>query len=105
MAGGTATSGEQPGLEGVQEDRRSCRGAVALLGKDTKFWRKVMVEADFWTMVVGEIRSIHDYVLQGFGWIAAVRTPEWNCRAVWNSEKFKDDYTPKLSISGISANY
>ena len=51
---------------------------------------------DFWPMVTGETRSIRDYVVQGYGWISALRTPEWNCSAVWNREKFEGDFTPQL---------
>ena len=51
---------------------------------------------DFWPMVTGETSSIRDHVVQGYGWIGAVRTPEWNCSAVWNPEKYEDDYAPQL---------
>ncbi len=51
---------------------------------------------NFWPMVTGETSSICDYVVNGYGWIAGVRTPEWNCSTVWNREKFEGEYTPQL---------
>lgn len=52
--------------------------------------------SDFWPMVSGETSSIHDYVVQGYGGIGAVRTPEWNCSSVWNPELFEGNYAPQL---------
>jgi arylsulfatase A-like enzyme len=35
-------------------------------------------------------------VVSAFGYIASVRTPEWNYSAIWNKEKYKGTYKPQL---------
>ncbi len=51
---------------------------------------------DFWPLVTGETRSVHDYAVMGYGWIGAVRTPEWNFSAVWNPKDYPGNYLPQL---------
>ena len=51
---------------------------------------------DFWPLVTGETRSVHDYATMAYGWIGSVRTPEWNFSAVWNPKEYKGDYPPQL---------
>ncbi len=52
--------------------------------------------ANFWPLVTGATRSLRDHVVQGYGYIAAVRTPEWNYSQVWNPRGYKGTYPPQL---------
>lgn len=51
---------------------------------------------DLWPYVTGERTNTRDHVVQAFGYIAAVRTPEWNYSAIWNREKYVGTYKPQL---------
>jgi len=51
---------------------------------------------DLWPLVTGETRSTRDYVVQAYGWIAAVRTPEWNYSRAWRPEMLGSPYAPQL---------
>jgi len=51
---------------------------------------------DLWPYVTGEQTNKRDHVVQAFGWIAAVRTEEWNYSAIWNREKYVGEYKPQL---------
>jgi arylsulfatase A-like enzyme len=51
---------------------------------------------DLWPLVTGKSTSHRDHVVSAFGYIASVRTPEWNYSAVWNREKYKGTYKPQL---------
>jgi arylsulfatase A-like enzyme len=51
---------------------------------------------DLWPYVTGQRSNPRDHVVQAFGWIAAVRTPEWNYSAIWNKEKYEGKYPPQL---------
>lgn len=51
---------------------------------------------DLWPYVTGERVNPRDHVVQAYGWIAAVRTPEWNYSAIWNREKYVGEYKPQL---------
>lgn len=51
---------------------------------------------DLWPLVTGANGSSRDHVVSAFGYIAAVRTPEWNYSAVWNKEKYAGSYRPQL---------
>jgi arylsulfatase A-like enzyme len=51
---------------------------------------------DLWPYVTGQRSNERDYVVQAYGWIAAVRTPEWNYSAIWNKEKYVGHYSPQL---------
>ena len=51
---------------------------------------------DLWPYINGDTTNKREYVVSSFGYIAAVRTPEWNYSAVWNKEKFQGSYKPQL---------
>jgi arylsulfatase A-like enzyme len=51
---------------------------------------------DLWPYVTGEKTNPREYIVNSFGGIAAVRTPEWNYSAVWDKEHYKGDYKPQL---------
>jgi len=46
--------------------------------------------------ILDDKRNNRDHVIQAFGWIAAVRTPEWNYSAIGNREKYAGEYAPQL---------
>lgn len=47
---------------------------------------------NLWPLVTGETRSIHDYVVQTYGWVGAARTKEWNYSEVWKSQAHLDKF-------------
>ena len=51
---------------------------------------------DLWPYVTGERTNTRDQAVQAYGWIAAVRTPEWNYSAIWSREKYVGEYKPQL---------
>ena len=51
---------------------------------------------DLWPYVSGERTNQRDHVVSAYGYIASVRTPEWNYSAVWNKEKYIGQYKPQL---------
>lgn len=51
---------------------------------------------DFWPLVTGETRSIHDHAVMAYRWIGSVRTPEWNFSAVWNPQEYSGTYPAQL---------
>ncbi|MGA2132093.1 MAG: sulfatase [Bryobacteraceae bacterium] len=51
---------------------------------------------DLWPYVTGQRGNTRDHVVQAYGWIAAVRTPDWNYSAIWNREKYVGEYKPQL---------
>jgi arylsulfatase A-like enzyme len=51
---------------------------------------------DLWPYVTGARRNQRDHVISAYGYVAAVRTPEWNYSAVWNKEKYEGKYAPQL---------
>ncbi len=51
---------------------------------------------DLWKYVTGEKSNSRDYVVSAYGYVASVRTPEWNYSAVWQKEKFEGTYKPQL---------
>jgi arylsulfatase A-like enzyme len=51
---------------------------------------------DLWPYVTGERTNPRDHVVTAYGYIAAVRTPEWNYSAIWNREKYVGEYKPQL---------
>jgi len=51
---------------------------------------------DLWPYVTGERTNRRDYVVQAYGWIAAVRTAEWNYSTIWNRERYIGEYKPQL---------
>ena len=52
--------------------------------------------ADFWPLVTGQTRSLRGHVVQAYGWIAAVRTPEWNYTRAWRPEKLPKPFAQQL---------
>jgi len=51
---------------------------------------------DLWSYVTGERTNRRDHIVTAFGYIGAVRTPEWNYSAIWNREKYVGKYKPQL---------
>jgi arylsulfatase A-like enzyme len=51
---------------------------------------------DFWPLVIGETRGAREYAVQAYGWIAAIRTREWNYSEVWKPEAYQGTYPPQL---------
>jgi arylsulfatase A-like enzyme len=51
---------------------------------------------DLWPYVTGEKTNRRDYVVSSFGYIASVRTPEWNYSAIWDKAKYQGKYAPQL---------
>jgi hypothetical protein len=51
---------------------------------------------DLWPYAAGRRSNNRDHIVPGFGWIASVRTPEWNYIAVWNPEKYPGSFAPQL---------
>lgn len=51
---------------------------------------------NFWPLVTGETKSLRDYTVHAYGWIAAVRDKEWNCSLIWNQKYHKASYPPQL---------
>jgi arylsulfatase A-like enzyme len=51
---------------------------------------------DLWPYVTGERSNRRDHIVTAYGYIGAVRTPEWNYSAIWNREKYVGQYKPQL---------
>jgi arylsulfatase A-like enzyme len=51
---------------------------------------------DLWPYVTGERAPRRDHVISAYGYIASVRTHEWNYSAVWNKEKYQGIWKPQL---------
>jgi arylsulfatase A-like enzyme len=51
---------------------------------------------DLWPFVTGEQTNKRDHAISAFGYVASVRTQEWNYSAVWNREKYIGTYKPQL---------
>ena len=51
---------------------------------------------DFWPLVTGETRGVRDFAVQAYGWIAAIRTREWNYSEIWKPEAYREAYLPQL---------
>ncbi len=51
---------------------------------------------NFWPLVSGETKTVHEHLVQCYGWIGAVRTPEWNYSQVVNQERYGREYKPQL---------
>jgi arylsulfatase A-like enzyme len=50
---------------------------------------------DLWPHVEGKADD-REYAVSGYGWIASIRTKEWNYSAVWKPERYEGDYKPQL---------
>ncbi len=51
---------------------------------------------DLWPYVTSAKTNNRDYVVSSFGYIASVRTHEWNYSGVWDKTKYKGNYKPQL---------
>jgi len=51
---------------------------------------------DLWPFVTGKKSNQRDHAISAFGYIASVRTHEWNYSAIWNKEKYSGTYAPQL---------
>lgn len=51
---------------------------------------------DMWPYITGEKTNQRQAAITSYGYIASVRTPEWNYSAVWNKEKYQGKYRPQL---------
>jgi arylsulfatase A-like enzyme len=51
---------------------------------------------DLWPYITGEKANQREAAISSYGYIASVRTPEWNYSAVWNKEKYQGNYKPQL---------
>jgi arylsulfatase A-like enzyme len=52
--------------------------------------------SNFWPLVTGEMKSLREYAVQAYGWVAAIRTHEWNFSEVWKPEGYEGEYRPQL---------
>jgi arylsulfatase A-like enzyme len=51
---------------------------------------------DLWPYISGERTNRRDHIVSAYGYVASVRTAEWNYSAVWNKEKYIGQYKPQL---------
>lgn len=51
---------------------------------------------NLWPYVAGDQTNKREYVVSAYGYIASVRTPEWNYSAVWDKAKYRGNYSPQL---------
>ena len=51
---------------------------------------------DLWPYVTGEKANRREYVVSSYGYIASVRTHEWNYSTVWEKSKYKGSYKSQL---------
>jgi arylsulfatase A-like enzyme len=51
---------------------------------------------DLWKYVDGGKQNNREYAVSAYGWIASIRTREWNYSAVWNPQRYVGDYKPQL---------
>lgn len=42
--------------------------------------------SNFWPLVTGTSSSIHDHVVQAYGWVGAIRGREWSYSEIWKPE-------------------
>ena len=52
--------------------------------------------SNFWPLVTGGTKSLRDSVVQAYGWIAVLRTREWNYSRVWKPEGMQTPFSPQL---------
>lgn len=48
--------------------------------------------SNLWSLVTGESKGDRDYVVQAYGWVAAVRDKEWSYTEIWKPEARQDKY-------------
>jgi arylsulfatase A-like enzyme len=51
---------------------------------------------DLWPYVTNEKTNQRKAAISSYGYIASVRTPEWNYSAIWNKDKYQGEYKPQL---------
>jgi arylsulfatase A-like enzyme len=51
---------------------------------------------DLWPYATGEKTNKREYIVSSYGYIAGVRTPEWNYSTIWEQEKYQGKYAPQL---------
>jgi arylsulfatase A-like enzyme len=51
---------------------------------------------DLWPYITGEKTNPREYIVSSYGYIASVRTPEWNYSAVWDKSRYQGNYQPQL---------
>ena len=51
---------------------------------------------DFWPYITGMSANTRDHAISAYGYVASVRTPEWNYLGIWNKEKYKGKFAPQL---------
>ena len=51
---------------------------------------------DLWPYVTGEKTNRRESVVSSYGYIASVRTHEWNYSAIWDKSKYQGKYAPQL---------
>ena len=51
---------------------------------------------DFWPYVIGAHTNTRDHAISAYGYLASVRTPEWNYLGIWNKEKYAGRFAPQL---------
>ncbi len=49
--------------------------------------------SNFWPLLTGEAKSLHEYVVQTYGWVGAARTREWNYSQIWKPEARQEKYS------------
>ena len=48
--------------------------------------------SDFWPLATGTGTSTHEYVVQTYGWVGAIRNAEWSYSEIWKPEAKQDKY-------------
>jgi arylsulfatase A-like enzyme len=51
---------------------------------------------DLWPYITGEKSNPREYIVSSYGYIASVRTPEWNYSAVWDKSRYQGNYPAQL---------
>jgi arylsulfatase A-like enzyme len=48
--------------------------------------------SNLWPLAAGERKSAREYVVQSYGWVAAVRDQEWSYTEIWKPDARQDQY-------------
>jgi arylsulfatase A-like enzyme len=51
---------------------------------------------DLWPYITNQKTNQRKAAISSYGYIASVRTPEWNYSAVWNKNRYQGNYKPQL---------
>jgi arylsulfatase A-like enzyme len=54
---------------------------------------------DLWPYVTAKKSNQREHAISALGYIASVRTHEWNYSAIWNKEKYVGSYAPQLQFA------